>query len=410
MPSRAIARVWTVLGAAALTAAACLPVAADNVFWLDFTDFDASPYGFGGQEDLLVADIYSSVVADYSPWSSFTIGYDFDAVTPGYQAPSGTYSHIDIGGYDGDPGRYIFGMADDIDWRNLNHEDGAVIYSSEFDAWDSSYFDDWDRLTNALAGTTAHEMGHILGLCHHHAFGPIGEAGVPSYGAYPYEGGSETNEHLMATGSTGLSKSERAADRYFGERETWVLDAADGRITVHAEASDHGSRDTAQLLSGGCSVSVTASISVVGEEDWYAFSWHEGDRVSIEVFSQRCNRFSSNPIDPYFELYDPLGNLLDSYDNYWSYSTGHDGALLDYLVPQTGMWHVAVGGIGYESAPNQDFVYGQGPADDGTGSYELWTYRDSVPEPATTSLLLVALASVGIWGRRQVKRMRGASS
>lgn len=371
------------------------PTAADMTFWLDFTDFDASPYGFGGQEAALVADISSLVVADYSPWS-FTIDYDFDPVTTGYQPPTGGYSHIDIGGYDGVPDVHIFGMAEDIDWRNLNHEDGAVIYSSEFAAWQPGYFDDWDRLTNTLAGTTAHEMGHLLGLCHHHAFGPLGEAGVPDYGSYPWEGGGETNEHIMATGSTGLSAAERAADRSFGEREVWVLDAADGRITVHSEISgDHGSRDTAQFLDGGYSIAVTASISIVGEKDWYAFSWQHGDEICIEVFSQRCNRFASNPIDPYFELYDPSGSLVGSWDDYWSYSTGRDSVLLDYAVSATGTWYLSVGG---NSSANQAIIGDIGGSEDGTGAYELWVRNNPVPEPATA---LLVLAGAGVLALRR---------
>jgi len=40
------------------------PVPADTTFWLDFSDFDASMYGLGGQEDLLVQSIYGAVVND----------------------------------------------------------------------------------------------------------------------------------------------------------------------------------------------------------------------------------------------------------------------------------------------------------------------------------------------------------
>jgi len=378
-----------------LAVAAAGSAAADTTFWLDFTDFDASPYGFGGQEAALIDDIYGAVAADYSPWP-FTIDYDFDPVTPGYQAPTGSYSHVDIGGYDGDPGAYIFGIAEDIDWRDLNHEDSVVIFSSEFDNWNSTYFDNWDRLTNTVAGTTAHEMGHILGLSHHTAFGPLGEAGLPGYGAYPYEGGSETNEHLMATGSTGLSISERAADRYFGERETWALDAAAGRITVRSEVSGyHQSQETAQLLDGSYSVSVTASISTVGEKDWYAFSWQQGDEICIEVFSQRGNRFA-DPIDPYFELYDPTGSLVDSFDDYWAYSTGSDSVLLDFAVPQTGNWFVAVSdGL---PATSGDILYGVG---NGLGDYELWLHDEPVPEPASSAMVLLGLAGIFLKRRRQ---------
>ena len=376
--------------------AAVSSAAADMTFWLDFTDFDASPYGFGGQEAALIDDIYSAVAADYSPWP-FTIGYDFDPVTPGYQAPTGSYSHVDIGGYDGNAGAYIFGIAEDIDWRNLNHEDSVIIFSSEFDSWNSTYFDNWDRLTNTLAGTTAHEMGHILGLSHHTAFGPLGEAGVPGYTQVPYEGGSETNQHIMATGSTGLSIAERASDRAFGERETWALDAAAGRITVRSEVGGyHQSRETAQLLDGGYSISVTASISTVGEKDWYAFSWQQGDEICLEVFSQRGNRFT-DPINPYFELYDPTGSLVGSWDDYWAYSTGGDSVLLDFEVPQTGDWSLFVSD-GIPTGPG-DIAYGLG---EGLGDYELWMHDKPVPEQATCAMVLLGLGGVALRMRRKV--------
>jgi len=334
------------------------------------------------------------VVNDYSRWS-FEVGYDFDPVTPGYQAPSGNYSHIDIGGYDGDPDRYIFGMADDIDWRDLNPTDGAVVYSSEFDAYNSTYFDDYDRLTYAVANTTSHEMGHLLGLCHHHAFGPIGTADVPGYGEYPFtEGGAETNDHLMATGCTGISLEERVADRYFGERESRVLDVASGMISMHDEADDHSTRETAQALGGGSDLGVTASLDVVGETDWYGFWLEEGDLLSIEVYSERCSRFT-DPIDPFFGLYDPYGTLLGSYDDYWSYSTGRDAALLDYQIAETGMWYVVVGG-NYTDRTYRDI----GGEENGIGDYEVWVHRDPVPEPATCAMLIVGLGGVLVWRRR----------
>ena len=43
--------------------AAVSSAAADMTFWLDFTDFDASPYGFGGQEAALALTLTRGVAS-----------------------------------------------------------------------------------------------------------------------------------------------------------------------------------------------------------------------------------------------------------------------------------------------------------------------------------------------------------
>jgi hypothetical protein len=363
---------------AALTLATALvllgartPAAADSI-WLDFADFSASLYGLAGQETALKQSITDAVVNDYSLWPSFDIRHDFDLLTPGDQAPTGAYSHIDIGGNDGDPGQIIFGVAEDIDWRNQNPSDSVLVYSDEYALWDSTYFDDYTRLTNALAGTTSHELGHILGLSHHDAFGPVGTSTVPAYTANPFTGGgADTNKHLMATGPTGISKAERASDRSFGDREIWKLDAATGQVAIWQEGTLHATQLTAQAIGGGSTVDVIGALGAAGEQDWYSFMVRAGTLIDLEVYSARCNRFT-DPVDAYFELYDPTGALILTRDDYWQYSTATDPALLDYMPSQTGTYYLALRGFGND-----------------TGDYELYFHS---AEPGTWLTMVCGLA------------------
>ena len=380
-PTVAVARlVAFALAMTLMLLGARTPSAADSI-WLDFADFSASLYGLAGQESALKQSITDVVVNDYSLWPSFDIRYDFDLLSPGDQAPTSAYSHIDIGGNDGIPSQFIFGIAEDIDWRNLNPSDNALIYSDEFNAWDPTYFDDYTRLTNTVGGTTSHELGHILGLSHHDAFGPLGTSTVPIYDANPFTGGGvDTNKHIMATGPTGISKAERVSDRSFGDRETWKLDAATGKVAVWREGASHATQLTAQAIGGGSDVGVIGSISGAGEQDWYSFMVRAGTLVDIEVYSARGNRFIT-PVDAYFDLYDPTGTLILTRDNYWKHSTATDPALLDYVPTQTGAYYLALQGFGND-----------------TGDYELYMHS---PEPSTWLIMVCGLALVIVWRRQR---------
>jgi hypothetical protein len=321
------------------------------------------------------------VQGHYASWSSFDIRYDFDLGTPGDQAPTGTYSHIDIGGDDGDPDSLLLGIADDIDWRNLNKSDGAIIYSDEFYNWDNNYFSDYDRLVTTVAGTITHETGHILGLSHHDAFGPIGTCTPPSsFTQYPYDGGgSETNTHIMATGSTGLTKEQRTQARAFGEREAWKLDFATGQGAVFNEAASHGSMGEAQFIGGAADISVVAEISNPNQVDWYSFSARAGMLLDMEIYSYRTNRLAGN-LDSVFNLYDPTGTLVLTQDDFWAYSAGYDSVLLDFVPEMTGTNYAAVYGF---------------PGD--TGAYELYLHT---PEPGTLVILVLGLAMIALRLRR----------
>jgi hypothetical protein len=104
-----------------------------------------------------------------------------------------------------------------------NGESAAVILLDHLDQLPGLQFTTADQVINNVAGTAAHEIGHLFGLAH-----------VPAGAHQPYE--------IMATGSTGLSLPGRLTVRRFG-------------TTPVTQAGGHSS--TSLLLSGMGTVAKT---------------------------------------------------------------------------------------------------------------------------------------------------------
>jgi hypothetical protein len=79
------------------------------------------------------------------------------------------------------------------------------------------------EIAAGLAGTAAHELGHSVGLLHHHAYS--NEGIDPSN--YANTLGLQ-NEHIIATGSTGLTEPGRETLRDFSPFEQVMLDISGG--------------------------------------------------------------------------------------------------------------------------------------------------------------------------------------
>ena len=62
----------------------------------------------------------------------------------------------------------VGGLADGIDFRNQNQADNAVINTTGLGSGSA------DSIAGFSANIAAHELGHLLGLRHRDAFGPIG--------------------------------------------------------------------------------------------------------------------------------------------------------------------------------------------------------------------------------------------
>lgn len=112
----------------------------------------------------------------------------------------------------------LFGIAQDVDLGDSDPQDNSRVWAGSFlSAYGgaggalSGANSTLDRWANAIAGTTSHEAGHNYGLGHGDSSAVPGEA--------------DTNNHIMATGSTGLTGEQRAQSRRFGNTSFEILAA-----------------------------------------------------------------------------------------------------------------------------------------------------------------------------------------
>lgn len=123
--------------------------------------------------------------------------------------PAGTnWQVVGVGG-DSDPGGR-FGRAQDVDTGDGDREDFARVWARGFhDAYGgaggalSPANATLERWATAIAGTVAHEAGHNYGLPHEFSASRPGE--------------DMQNNHLLATGSTGLTGEQRVTRRHFSD-------------------------------------------------------------------------------------------------------------------------------------------------------------------------------------------------
>ncbi len=128
------------------------------------------------------------------------------------------------------------GAAEGIDFRNLDDDDGAdvnTIAAFKFLGKDP-ITDPWtdDDVTIATANIVGHEVGHLMGMRHHDAFGPIG-TGIGTFPSdyappYPFPAGApETPEALQfLTTGFGLSFSRLTSPSFVSERSAIKLELA----------------------------------------------------------------------------------------------------------------------------------------------------------------------------------------
>ncbi len=331
--------------------------------------------------------ILGNVEADYALFD-----FDFTLIQP----TSGDYSTLFFN--DGMGG----GLADGIDFRNLNKNDTATINVNPFVGRPDV---DVVQLSSFIA---AHELGHLQGLRHGDSYGPIGlgisNTGVPGNGAYTpvYPGpdnADETTGHLMASpASVGQTLSEANANAFFSERSAVKL-SFNERGTVVGEAGGNNSMATAQALSLASlklpnpilagdnatrafvvdALAVTGSISTVGAQDFFSFTGNAGDLFTFEVMSQALDRIA-NTINPQVTIFDSTGNpvnyfLADAFNDN-EFETD-DSILIDLLLPANDTYFIRV-----NDASGAD-----------TGDYELFFNRfatsDAPIDGSTTEAIFI---------------------
>ncbi len=204
--------------------------------------------------------IQAQLTADYSAFS-----YTFTQTPPS----SGPYTTI----YFNDPTLTGLegGLATGIDWRDLDIAGSTTLTAAGLqvtppDSASVNVTTCWARPGEpaatsadfvALSATiAAHELGHLSGLEHGDAYGPIGSgiyAGVsPTSTAPPTPGptaADETIEHIMASGaSVDATLFEAINDPFFGEREAIKLAYGEDGTPISEQTAPHYSMADAQPI------------------------------------------------------------------------------------------------------------------------------------------------------------------
>lgn len=260
-----------------------------------------------------------------------------------------------------------------------------------------------DQLGTAIAGTASHELLHSFGARHSAAYGTEGITNAN----YSNTGGLQ-NQHIIATGSTGLNETQRESQRTLNTWERALLDVA-GRtgaggatLTLSdtnnfslAEVNDIGNNaGTATNLDGLFLTGATSGLELtvlqgdldaLDDQEWLSFTVNGPTLVTAEAWS--LDLFVEE-FDGQFQIFDTDGTTLIAAngDNEYSgnlFGSGGNGTedpfLVNVALPQAGLYFLA---LTLEDAATADL------GDD----FLLTIGLQAVPEPTTAGVLLLGSA------------------
>ena len=272
------------------------------------------------------------------------------------------------------------GLAEDIDFRNQNQSDNAVLNL------DGAGFTTDSDIIAANAFIAAHELGHLLGLRHADSFGPIGEGILPGFDLFysPSYGGPmnafESESHIMATPAIGIFLnlgltflSERSSVKLtFAEVGQTTLDIENNDSIANAQEIILQNQLVPNTILDGQNASVfdfSVSSAVVegtldrltDPQDVFQFEAKAGDLFNMELISNVVNILAIDPIDTEISVFDSTGAFVDYFGTdafNESELESTDAILIDLTIPADGTYFVQV-----------DASF------DETGNYELLVYR-----------------------------------
>lgn len=370
--------------------------------WLDYAGFDSTVVtswtngGYTGGNALSAAEILGIKDDIQTKLQTIYSGFDVNFLQTN---PGGTFETLRMGSTTTSSG--LFGDADRIDWRNKVKTDTARIYAHNFGGivmtGSFNRAQNLERLKNAIAGTTAHELGHNLGLQHYDPYG-IDSIRAPGYTGIT----GQQNLQIMATGGTGLSSLQRGEMRAFGAVEKVKLQFAEGLTSspgkIEGEsAGPKGTLATAQSIFGEqlpitnhSAVVVEGRIVNSAEVDIYKFEATAGSLIYANTQSTYLNAPAGGTVNTIIRLLNSTGTELTSNDNI-RYTTntfmtggstyGNDSLIQNFVAQYSGTYYLSVQGSGTD-----------------TGSYDLlMTGLNPVPEPAS----MAALGAGVLWMARR---------
>jgi Putative Ig domain/Matrixin/RTX calcium-binding nonapeptide repeat (4 copies) len=301
------------------------------------------------------------------------------------------------------------GVSNEVDFRDLSLAGEVDVQANGLSPADQApggKFSDSESWILASATIAAHEVGHMMGLRHADAYGPIGYGihnppGADSYTpSYPGPATAfESTDHVIASpASVGSTIDDLFTVSYFGEREAVRLSmafyAGAGDVVVSETSADHADTGSAQSLNlvglyvpntlgpgainygkkfDVAAVDVAASITDNAQVDVYSFQGRQGDLMNLEVISDGVLRPGldvNHVLDARIEITDAAGNLIAYYTPGTASNQGEfesvDAQIIDLMLPQDGTYYITVTTL----AAADGVSFSDVPA-----SYELFVYR-----------------------------------
>jgi Ca2+-binding RTX toxin-like protein len=294
------------------------------------------------------------------------------------------------------------GLADEIDFRNLNLGLTATVDVNSLLGGVGNPPATSANFIELTAKIVAHELGHLMGLRHGDAYGPIGSGigtATPRAAYTPaYPGPAtaiESNNHIMGSpASTGESLQDALSGQYFGARESVKLAffSYQGQVLpeqfgthstplaaqpiVLADLVVPNTELTGSLVGLEFDVEATVvigSLQAAGEMDVYSFDATAGQVLNLELLS---SVLASSPQPRFFSSFDTMLSVVDASGAAIPYYGGMaindnefestDSILIDLIIPSDGIYYVQV-----ESATGME-----------VGQYELFVYNFAANAPA----------------------------